>query len=197
MVLVFALAGRKNARNVRRLIEVHPQSAHGVVHAGENLHRRSAWIVAYKLLVNFQNAFELAIESGAINMRQVEIDHRLAINAEIAFINHLEDGAGRNIPRNQIAVLRIPLLEEIPTIAFRNRKRITLVAECPWYPDPPAFAARRLRHQPQLVFTRNRSWMDLNKFAVGVITSLLIQGRLCRTRAYNRVCALAENCAHA
>src|SRR5205814_1470778 len=132
-----------------------------------------------KLLVNFQNAFELAVEGGAINVGEIEIDHRLAINAEVVFINHLEDGAGRNVPWNQIAVLRIPLLEEIPTIFFRNRIRITLVAECPWYPDPPAFAARRLRHQPQLVFTRNRSWMDLNKFTVDVITSLLIQGRLC------------------
>ena len=62
MIVVFALARRKDSRNVRGLIEVDPQAAHGVMHAGENLHRPVARIVADELLVNFENAFELAIE---------------------------------------------------------------------------------------------------------------------------------------
>ena len=38
-------------------------------------------IVAYELLVDFENAFQLAVEHLAVDVRQVEIDHRLAVNS--------------------------------------------------------------------------------------------------------------------
>ena len=62
VVLVFGLASGENSGNVRGLLVIHPESAHGVVHAGENLHRHIARIVADKLLVDFENAFELLVE---------------------------------------------------------------------------------------------------------------------------------------
>jgi len=72
MVLIFGLASGKDAGNVRLLLVIDPQSTHGVVHAGENLHRRVARIVAHKLLVDFQDTFEFAIQNLAIDMGQVE-----------------------------------------------------------------------------------------------------------------------------
>src|SRR6476660_3458419 len=61
VILVLALARGVNTGNASSLIEVHPHAAHGVVHAGKNLHGRVARVVAYELLVNFQNAFEFAV----------------------------------------------------------------------------------------------------------------------------------------
>ena len=82
MVLVLALAGGKDAGNVGHLVEVDPEAAHGVVHAGEDLHRHFARIVADKLLVDFQNAFELAVQRFAVDVGEVEIDHGLAVEAQ-------------------------------------------------------------------------------------------------------------------
>ena len=82
VVLVLALAGGKDAGNVGHLVEVDPEAAHGVVHAGEDLHGHFARIVADKLLVDFENAFELAVQRGAVDVGEVEIDHRLAVDAQ-------------------------------------------------------------------------------------------------------------------
>ena len=128
MILIFALACGKYSRNVGRLLEVHPHATHGVVHARKYFHRRVSWIVPDELLVNFQNTFQLAIQNLPVNMRQVEIYHRLAIDAEVVFINDFEYGAGGDIARNQVAVLRVPLLQKIPALAFRNRFRIARIA---------------------------------------------------------------------
>jgi hypothetical protein len=38
VVLIFGLAGGEDAGDVGHLVEVDPQAAHGVVHAGEDLH---------------------------------------------------------------------------------------------------------------------------------------------------------------
>ena len=103
------LARGKHTGNVGRLLVVHPQAAHGVVHAGENLHGHVARIVADKLLVDFENAFELLVENLAIDVRQVEIDHRLAVDAEVVLEDDFENRAGRHIARHEVAVLRIPL----------------------------------------------------------------------------------------
>src|SRR5207237_10674744 len=47
----------------RCLFEVNPETAHGVVHAGKNLHGNFAGIVAHKLLVDLQNAFQFAVKN--------------------------------------------------------------------------------------------------------------------------------------
>src|ERR1019366_3879046 len=51
VVLIFTFTGRKDAGNICHLIEVNPEAAHGVVHAGEDLHGDVARVVADKLLV--------------------------------------------------------------------------------------------------------------------------------------------------
>ena len=71
--------------------------------------------------------------------------------------------------------------------------RIAFVAGSFRDPDASAFSAGRFRHQAQLVFAGDASGMDLNELAVGVIASLLIQRRLRRTGADDRVRGPAEN----
>ena len=179
--------------NVGGLIEVHPHAAHGVVHAGKNLHGRVARVVAYELLVNFQNAFEFAIKNLAIDVGQVEIDHRLAVDAEVVLVHNFVNGAGRDVARHQVAVLWIPLFQEVPALVFRDCLRVALVARSFRDPDASTFSAGRLGHQAQLVFAGNASGMDLNELAVRVIAALLIQRRLRRSRAHHGVRRPAED----
>ena len=183
VILVFALAGGIDAGNVGGLVEVHPQPAHGVVHAGEDLHRRVARIVADKLLVDLENAFELAVEDLAVDVGQVEIDHRLAVDAEVVLVDHLVNGAGGDVARHQVAVLRIPLFQEVPALGFGDALGSRLSPGVSRNPDAAAFAARRLRHQAQLVFARNGCGVHLDELAVGVVRALLIQRRLRRAGA--------------
>ena len=100
VILVFAFTRREHSRNVGGLLVVHPQAAHGVVHAGEDFHGHVARIVADKLLVNFQNAFEFAIKHLAIDVSQVEIDHRLAVNAEAVLIHNFENCTRSHVARH-------------------------------------------------------------------------------------------------
>src|SRR5713226_595109 len=197
MVLVFGLARSEDAGDIRGLFVIDPEAAHGVVHAGENLHGRVARIVADKLLVDFEDAFQLAVESFAVNMRQVEIDHRLAVDAEVVFVHHFENRARGHVARDEVAVFRIPLFEEIPTVTLRNGLGIALVALSFRNPDPSTFAAGRFRHEAQLVFAGNRRRVNLNKLAVRVIAALLIERGLRRSGAHNRVGGLAEDGANA
>ncbi len=88
----------------------------------------SRGIVADELLVDFQNAFELAVESLAVNVRQVEIDHGLAVDAQLVLVDDFEDGARGHVARDQIAVLRVPLFQEVPALFFWDRLRIAFVA---------------------------------------------------------------------
>src|SRR2546427_8350799 len=99
------------------------------------------------------------------------------------FVHDFMDGTRSHIARHEISVLRIPLLQKIPAIIFRNRIRIALIAGDFRNPHAPAFSARRLRHQAQLVFTGNRRWMNLDELAIRVVAALLVQSRLRRSRA--------------
>ena len=193
VIAVFTFSASEDPRNARRLLEIYPEPPHCVVHAGENLHGRVAWIVAYELLVDFKYSFKLAVERCAIDVGEIEIDHRLAIDPEAMLIDNLVDGASGHVAWHQISVLRIPLLEEVPALRFGNALRIALVAGGLWYPNAATFAARGLRHEPQLVISGNRGWMHLDKLAVRVVRALLIQRRLCRSGADNRVCRFSEN----
>ena len=197
MILILALSSSKYAGKVGLLIEVHPQSAHGVVHAGKNLHRCVARIVAYELFVNFQNPFQFAVENLPVNVGEVEIDHRLAVNAEVVLEDDFEDGAGRHIARHQVAILRIPLFEEVPPVTLRDGVRIALVARGFRHPNASALAARRLRHQPQFIFARDGRRMHLDEFAVGVVSALLIKRCLRRAGADHGVCGFPKNRANA
>src|SRR5207253_3725870 len=163
----------------------------------KNLHRRVARIVANKLLVDFEDAFQLAVERLAVNMRQVKIDHRLPVNAELMLVDNFENRARRNVTRDEVAILRIPLLEEVPAITLRNGFGVALVPLSLGNPDPSAFAPRRFRHQAQLVFSGNRRGMNLNKLTVRVVAALLIECGLRRSGAHNRIGGLTEYSANA
>src|SRR5882724_6192490 len=103
------------------------------------------------------------------------------------------DSAGGDVARYKVAVLRIPLFQEVPALALRNGFEIALVTRCFRYPDASAFSACRLRHQAQLIFARNARGMNLNKLAVGVVASLLIKRRLSGTSADDGIRGPAEN----
>src|SRR5581483_9876244 len=94
---------------------------------------------------------------------------------------------------HQIAVLWIPLFEEVPALLFGNGFRIAIVPRLLGNPYASAFTAGRFGHQPQLVFSRNRSGMDLDELTIGVEGSLLVKGGLRRSRADHRVRGLAED----
>jgi len=147
MVLVFRLARRENSGDIGGLFVIHPHSAHGVVHAGENLHGRDARIVADKLLVNFEDAFQLAVKNLGVDVGEVEINHRLSVDAEFELEHDFENGARCHIARHEIPILRIPFFEEIPALFLGNGFGIALVSRSFWNPDTAPFAARRFRHQ--------------------------------------------------
>src|SRR5271165_4851119 len=178
---VIALTAGVETLDVGELVEVNPQAAHGVVHAGKDLHGGVARIVADELLVDLEDAFEFAVERGAVDVGQVKIDHRLAINAEVMLVNHFVDGAGGDVARHQVAVLGIPLFQEVPTLAVGNTLGSTLVVRLTWHPDATALSARGLRHQSQLIFARNAGGMYLDEFSVAVVGALLIESRLGRS----------------
>jgi len=90
VVLVLALAGGKDAGDVSHLIKVHPQAAHGVMHARKNLHGHVAGIVADKFLVDFENAFQLFVldhevdQMGTFNTTDVSASVFLSLVDRIA-----------------------------------------------------------------------------------------------------------------
>src|SRR5581483_3588387 len=126
-------------------------------------------------------------------MRQVEIDHRLAVYAEVVLVDNFEDRPRRYVAGNEIAVFWIPLFKEVPALTRRNRLWITLIARSLRNPYASTFAAGRFRHQAQFVFAGNRRGMNLNELAVGVEAALLVERRLCRPGANHGVRRLAKD----
>src|SRR5438046_8895866 len=108
------------------------------------------------------------------------------------FVHDFMDGTRSHIAGHQISVLRVPLFEEIPAVIFRNRIRIALIAGDFRNPDASALAPGGFRHQAQLVFTRNRSGMNLDELAMRVLAALLVQSRLRPSRAANGRRGLSE-----
>src|SRR5258708_2789115 len=143
VVLIFRLARREDAGNICRLLVIDPEAAHGVVHAGKNLHGCVARIVANKLLVDFEDALQLAVERLAVTMRQVKIDPRLPVDAELVFVDNFENRARPHVAWDELAVLWIPLFQEVPAVALWNGLGVALVSRRLRNPDASAFAARR------------------------------------------------------
>ncbi len=111
------------------------------MHAGENLHGLFAGIDAAEFFVDFEDAFELAVESFAVDVGDVEIDSGLSTDAEFFLIDDAVDGAGSNVARNEIAVFWVPLFEEVEAIVFGNGFRGARVVGISGNPDAAAFAA--------------------------------------------------------
>src|ERR1700730_3927410 len=174
MILMFAFACRVNTGHAGSLIvPIDPDAAHGVMHRRKNLHWFLARINAEKLFVNFENAFELAVERFAGDVSYVQIHRGFAANTEAFLIHDTVNGACGDITRNEIAILGIPLFEEIEALAVGNCARGTLVARILRHPNASTLAARRLAHQAKLVFARDGGRMNLNELTVGVVNALL------------------------
>ena len=108
-------------------------------------------------------------------MRQIEIDHRRPIDAEMMLEHDLMNGAGSDVTRYEVTVFRVPLLQEVPALAFRYALGIALVTLLFWDPHPATFAARRLRHEAQFVFARDARRMHLDELTISVERALLIE----------------------
>ncbi|MCU1226923.1 MAG: hypothetical protein JWQ42_5016 [Edaphobacter sp.] len=174
---VVGLAGGEDSGDVGLLVEVDPEAAHGVVHAGEDLHGDLARVVAYELLVDLEDAFELVL-SLRRKVGDVEVDHGLAVDAHAMLVHHFKYCPGGDVARDEVAVLGVPLLEEVPAVAFGDRLRCALVVLVPGDPDAAAFAAGGLGHEAELVFAGDGGGVDLDELAVGVEGTLLVEGRL-------------------
>src|SRR5581483_7988429 len=109
--------------------------------AGENLHRSSPRVVPHKFLVDFQNAFELAVECSAVNMGEVEIGGGLSVDSELVLIHYFVNGAGGDVARYQVAVFGIPLFQKVPAFRLGNTERVSLVALLFGDPNPATLAA--------------------------------------------------------
>ena len=118
-------------------------------------------------------------------MADVQVDHRLAADAEPHLEDDLEDRTGGNVARHEVPVDRVPVLEEVPGPAVAR------------HPDAAALAADRLRDQPELVGARNRGGMHLDELAVRVVRALLVHGARGAARVDDGVRALAEDHARA
>src|SRR5216683_1342074 len=76
------IPGLLAAGNVRVLIEINPEAAHRIMHAGKDAHRHVPRIVAHEHFVDLQNRPEFLIECFRGNVRQIEIDLVLAVCAK-------------------------------------------------------------------------------------------------------------------
>ena len=102
-----------------RAFVVGPQSAHRVVDGGEDLHRLVARVDALEFLVDAEDAAELAVELFARDVREVEVDAGpFALDAETFVDADVEDLAGGDVARHEVAVLRVALFEEVVALGF-------------------------------------------------------------------------------
>ncbi len=143
------------------------------MHAGKDLHGDFAGVVADELLVDFENAFELVLGRGG-KVRDVEVDHGLTIDAHVVLVHHFEYCPGGYVARYEVAVLGVPLLEEVPAVALGDGLGCALVVLVFGDPDAAAFAAGGLGHKAELVFAGDGGGVDLDELAVGVEGSLLV-----------------------
>ncbi|MNZ62537.1 hypothetical protein D3C78_806620 [compost metagenome] len=114
-------------------------------------------------------------------MREIEVHHIFAIDSKLLVHTDMENFARRNVTRNQVAVSRIFLLQEIP--------RFTVFIS----PNSSSLSTSGFRHQPQLIISWNGSRMNLDKLTICVIDPLLIDRAGCRPRVDYRVRCFAKN----
>src|SRR5260370_8760487 len=182
MVLIVDLAARVEARNVRRLvgrragaygsvlraIEVDPQAAHRVVHGREDAHRIEVRVFADEPLVDLEHAGELLAKQLARQMRHVEIDLVLVlaalgvVDASLFVEAPLEELAARNVARDEIAVRRILLFEEVVARVLGNVSPRPMLLRIARHPHAPSLAPNPPGDYTGLVRARYRPGMHLH-----------------------------------
>src|SRR6266478_4636109 len=120
--------------------------------AGKYAHRNMPRVIANKHFINLENCAQLPIEYFGRDVREIQINLILAPHpvALQAYLKYLPCGY---VPGNEIAVSGILLLQKIETLFFRNLRSWSCIALLARNPHASTFAACRLRHQPQFVFT--------------------------------------------
>jgi len=111
----------------------------------------------------------------------VEVDRVTAVDAKALIAADGEDLAGGDVAGNEVAVVRVTLLEKVPALAVGNLGRVALVALGFRHPDARPLAAQRLGNEAQLVGPGDRRRVHLDELAVGIGRALLI--RSARRRA--------------
>ena len=170
-----------------------PKAAHRVVHRRENFHRLFARVHAHELLVNLQNAFEFLVQRLARECATRRDTPPSRPPRPIFISKHdLVDRARRYVTRHQVAVLRIPLLEEVEALVLRNiiSGRLSPASSAPTRVHP-----RRapIRSSGAFVLAGNRRGMHLDEFAIRVVRALLEKRRLRGASAHHRVRRAPEN----
>ncbi len=89
-------------------------------------------------------------------MAHVEINQRIAVNAELHLEHDLVNRAGRDVARHQVPVRRVHIFKEVPRLAVAIG------------PHASTLAANRLRDQPILVLALHCGGMHLDELAIGV-----------------------------
>ena len=173
------------------MLAIDPDAAHRVVDRREDLHRDLARILTHEVAVHLEDAAELALEVVSRDVREVEVDAVRVVHAEAHVDDDLVDGARCDVTRNEVAVCRVHILEEVPAL-FLARLRVLAVN-----PDAAAFTAASLGHQAVLIGTRDGRRMDLEEFRIAKLSALLVDSRDSRAVADRRSRAAAVNLARA
>ncbi len=188
LVLVVGGVGLVGARLVGG-----PHAAHGVVDRGEDLHGGRPGVVARELLIDLHDPAQLAGEVVGVLVGQVEVDHVPAADAHVLIDADVEDLAGRDVARHEVAVRGVLLLEEVQALVLRDVRGGAVIARLAGHPDAPALAAGGLAHQAALVGAGDRGGVDLDHLAVAVPGARLIAAGGGAARADDRVGGLAED----
>src|SRR5262249_38295519 len=143
-----------------------------------------------------ENAFELVEDrfpaAFLYLIAQVEIDHVSAADAQ-ALLADFEDLSGRDVARDDVAVLGIFFFEEVVALFLRDAVGVARVAGLARPPAPSAFAGGRFGNQPALVFAWNRGGVHLHHPWISERHASLIAARRRAARADHAHRALAED----
>src|SRR5205823_11632696 len=89
----------------------------------------------------------------------------------------VDDLAAGHVAGNQVPVLGVLLLEEVPTLVLRDGARVALVVLVLRHPDAAAFAAGGFAHQPVLVVPGNGGGMHLDELGIRVDGAVDVRAR--------------------
>ena len=117
-----------------------------------------------ELLVDFQDAAQLAVQLIGRQVADVEVDAEpVLLHAQSFAGADVEDLPGGDVAGDQVAVLGIAFFEEVVAFLLGNLLGRTRVMGPARDPDAAPFAARLPAHQPQFIGPGNRGgWTCMN-----------------------------------
>ena len=120
-------------------------------------------------------------------MSQIKVDAQpILLHRQSVVGTDVKNFTGGNISRNEVAILRIALLEEVAPLRLWNFTWVANVLRCSWHPHSPSLSPSALTHKTQFIGTGNRRRMNLNKFTVAIPRTMLISPANGASRADHR-----------